>query len=45
MEDKQTTNPDEELDPKRLKFGMSQAERKKLEAEVKRKKKWKPEGH
>lgn len=39
---------DKELDPARLKFGMSPADRKKLEAEEKRKKKEAnraPEGH
>ena len=41
---------DQELDPKRLKFGISPAERRELEREARRKKKkipknWKPQGH
>jgi hypothetical protein len=41
---------DKELDPKRLKFGMSPKTRKELEAEIKKKikkrpKSWRPEGH
>lgn len=44
-------DPDDELDPKIvLRFGMSEKERKELEAEIKRRKKklsknWRPEGH